>query len=345
MSSVLFSLPELCSAYKGWVSQNPHVCGDFESLVRWLSYFIAGRINTGTSNVLSELVYSLSNLLVFLNDRIIYGTRRLDVSGAAEKLKIWLTVLDYSEVFIEVSAKKLWGDKGKWLIVVILQLFKCAGRLILLFHHKENIVQSPPIPPLERKKLGSDNESQSEATQVQVNSVASFSLKHSGRVIRSVTTAPPPSVRTWRPYKPPKNNADEDVPDLKLAGKALAAEVLYVVKPLAHLCSMMAFGRHDWKPWLLSLSMDLTSLKLHHANYEGPVQHLSLRQRREISRRRVALLIYLLRSPFYEHHSRDRVQSLLHSLSASVPLLHILCKPLAQYLPQWQDTYFYVWSN
>jgi peroxin-16 len=43
---------------------------------------------------------------------------------SGEKLKTWLTVLDYSEVFIEVSVRKLWGEKGKWLIIVVLQIFK-----------------------------------------------------------------------------------------------------------------------------------------------------------------------------------------------------------------------------
>jgi len=88
----------------------------------FLAFFCVGRINT--SNVLSELVYSLSNLLVLFNDHIIHNTRRQEAPGSGEKLKTWLTVLDYSEVFIEVSARRLWGEKGKWLIVVVLQIIK-----------------------------------------------------------------------------------------------------------------------------------------------------------------------------------------------------------------------------
>jgi peroxin-16 len=88
----------------------------------YFSFFCIGRINT--SKVLSEFVYCLSNLLVLFNDRIIHNARRLQAVGSGEKLKTWLTVLDYSEVFIEVSARKMWGERGKWLIVVVLQIFK-----------------------------------------------------------------------------------------------------------------------------------------------------------------------------------------------------------------------------
>jgi peroxin-16 len=42
MSAILRSLPELYASYKDWVSHNPQVAGDFESTVKWLSYFIAG---------------------------------------------------------------------------------------------------------------------------------------------------------------------------------------------------------------------------------------------------------------------------------------------------------------
>jgi peroxin-16 len=339
MSSLLRLLPELYTSYRNWVSQNPQVAGDFESTVKWLSYFFAGRINT--SNVLSELVYSLSNLLVLFNDQIIHNTRRQEAVGSGEKLKTWLTVLDYSEVFIEVSAGRLWGEKGKWLIIVVLQIVKCVGRLLLLFRHDESIIQSPSLPPLQRKKLVDD--ARTEESRIRLHS-ASFTLKRSGRIIRSVNTAPPANCRNWRPLQAPNNNAEEDgIPDQAFSFTRLTAEVLYVVKPVAHLVAMMLFGQKDWKPWLLALSLDLTSLKQYKSWHAG--QTLSRRQRLELSRRTTTLLLYLLRSPFYERHSSDRLQALFRGLSTSVPLARFLCQPLAQYLPQWQDTYFYMWST
>ncbi|GFG34158.1 hypothetical protein Cfor_08149, partial [Coptotermes formosanus] len=267
------------------------------------------RINT--SNVLSELVYSLSNLLVLFNDHIIHNTRRREAVGSGEKLKMWLTVLDYSEVFIEVSARRLWGEKGKWLIVVAVQIFKCAGRLLLLFHHNENIIQSPSLPPLRRKKL--DDDARTEESRIRLHS-ASFTLKRSGRIIRSVNAGK--HIKNTLTTMLLKLKLDQTCLSVCLDGRTIinnVFQVLYVVKPVAHLCSMLLFGQKDWKPWLLSLAVDLSSLQLYKSQRTG--QTLSRRQRLELSRRTITLLLYLLRSPFYEQHSSDRLQALLHRLA------------------------------
>nr|CAD7439306.1 unnamed protein product [Timema bartmani] len=262
MSSIVFSLPELYLSYKKWVSANPQTVSEVESMIKWVSYLIAGRINN--SNIVSELVFSLSNILVLYNDRIIHKASHLGDVTFGEQLKIWLTVLEYSEVFIEISSRKLWGERSRWVIVVCLQIFKCIARLLLVFQHKVGIIQNPPVTPLKRQS---------------------------------------------------------------------ASDTLYVVKPLLHLGSMYYCGQKDWKPWLLSLAADLTR------------GNLSQRQRLELSRRTIALLLYLLRSPFFDKYTKHHLLRLLNTLSKHVPLMGLVLTPLAQYLPMWQDTYFYMWST
>lgn len=39
-------------------------------------------------------------------------------------MKLWLTVVEYSEVFFELSAQKVWGAAGKWRVIVAVQIFK-----------------------------------------------------------------------------------------------------------------------------------------------------------------------------------------------------------------------------
>ena len=88
----------------------------------YFNFIVSGRVNNST--LLSELIYTLSNLLVFYNDYIISKNRQLKTFKAGDKLKIWLSVLEYCEVFIEVTSRNLWGEKGKWIVIVLVQLIK-----------------------------------------------------------------------------------------------------------------------------------------------------------------------------------------------------------------------------
>ncbi|KAK4886457.1 hypothetical protein RN001_002728 [Aquatica leii] len=340
MSSVIFSVPELYNSYKRWVTKNPQTTSEFETTVKWISYFIAGRINN--SHVVSELVYSLSNLLVLFNDQIISLSQKSQHTTSSERLKVWLTVIEYSEVFLELSALRLWGNTGRWLVIVCIQVFKCISRMLLLFHYKEPIIEHPPIPVLQRNCI--DPKAVNDSFQQLQSHSISFTLKHSGRVIRKVDSAPPVAFRSWKPLEQVACDNTQAIQQ-SLLDKQIIAETLYVIKPLVHLGSAAYFGNNTWKPWMLSLVLDLYSLRLYRHCFKADFNCLSKTQKMQISRRTVVLLLYLLRSPFYENHSRDKIQSVLKCMSNKVPLARLLCNPLLQYLPFWQRTYFYMWST
>jgi len=78
------------------------------------------------TKVVTELVYSLSNLLVLFNDRIITNAYQTSPSPVttADKLKLWLTILEYVEVLFEVTARQAWTDKGKWGMAAFIQMIK-----------------------------------------------------------------------------------------------------------------------------------------------------------------------------------------------------------------------------
>nr|CAD7400576.1 unnamed protein product [Timema poppensis] len=264
-----------------------------------------GRINN--SNIVSELVFSLSNILVLYNDHIIHKASHLGDVTFGDQLKIWLTVLEYSEVFIEISSRKLWGERSRWVIVVCLQIFKCIARLLLVFQHKVGIIQNPPVTPLKRQSA-SDVQLQDER-RVQWQS-ATFTLKKSGRVIRRVEMAPPIQGRLWKPL------LKLNLPEGEGASNNQGLSTLHKFSEVS----------------------SLAGIQLHRGN-------LSQRQRLELSRRTIALLLYLLRSPFFDKYTKHHLLRLLNTLSKHVPLMGLVLTPLAQYLPMWQDTYFYMWST
>lgn len=324
------SFTELYAIYKKWVINNPGIVTDIETVATWSSYFVAGKINN--SPIISELIYSLSKLLSLFNDRLIkeaYGNELNDY-GLQEQIKIWLTVIHYCEVFVELLVKNRWGTKGKWTAISLLQTFKCASAIVLLYRYKEIPIQHPPIPALQRKKI-------TESKDVDESSYSFFTLRRSGRVVRRVDGAPPLALRDWQPLK-----MKEDYISPSIEWKDLFnAELLYILKPLVHLAAMRIFGSKSWKQWLVALGIDMASFKL----YNRHMDNLSYEQRLELSRRKLVLVLYLLRSPMYNGYSKNIIESILTSTSNKIPVLSFICSPIVQYLNHWQDIYFYMWAS
>lgn len=319
---------EMFEAYKTWVCNNPNVVTDVETVLTWSSYFIAGKVNK--SPVVSELVYSISKLYSLFNDRLIkqaYG-REPSRYETKDKIKLMLTVTHYCEVFIELVLKQRFGSRGKWSVATILQLIKCSSALVLLYQYKELPVAHPPIPVLQRRKIAEES--------VNDENSNSFTLKRSGRVVRRVEGAPPIAFRDWQPVK---NN---DLPVTNADIKYLTyAETIHIIKPLVHLAAMRTFGTNTWKQWFISLGLDLASLKL----FKKHIDELSPEDKIEVNRRKLSLLLYLLRSPMYDNHTRSMIESTLTTMSNKIPLAGIVCNPVIQYLSYWQDIYFYMWSS
>lgn len=263
------------------------------------------------------------------------------------KIKLLLTTLEYSEVFIELSAKKLWGNRGRWIFITIVQIIKCVGRFILKFYHHESIIQNPPIIALDRKNIDKIiAEASAEASVPEMYDAASssftFKLKRSGRVVRKIEGSPPVYLRSWKPIDP--DIGPVEVPTtmpMEQFKKLSTPEVLYILKPIIHLSSVSIFGINSWKSYGIALFVDLLSLRM----YQKNIKSLSKKQRLELSRRTVALLLYLMRSPFYERFTQKKLNSLLKAISHTIPFSSTICQPLLEYIPQWQQTYFYMWST
>ncbi|XP_030755671.1 peroxisomal membrane protein PEX16 [Sitophilus oryzae] len=343
MSGILITLPELFNSYKSWVKHNPQLASDYETTVKWLSYFLAGRVHN--SHVVSELVYCLSNLVVLFNDRIIRKSFG-EGSTAVEKIKLWLTVVEYSEVFCELSFQKLWGKTGKWFIIVVIQIFKCVARFLLVHKYKEVIIETPPIPPLDRTKTTLKGGSSDSNNVADLSLSTSFTLKHSGRAIRKIDASPPLPLRTWKALEPEIIRRDLGNEFNRIViNRQLIAEYIYITKPLVHLASAGVFGTRSWKPWMIALGFDTVSLSLYKSTQKLSSGSLTKAQKIQLSKRVLLLILYLLRSPFYEKCSENRINAFLNALINNVPLARIVCTPLLQYLPFWQNNYFHMWST
>ncbi|XP_020279388.1 peroxisomal membrane protein PEX16 [Pseudomyrmex gracilis] len=330
-------LNNLLTSYKKWIVANPQLLSDIESTVKCLSYFGFGHF--GNSSLAVELIYSMPNLIVLCNDLLMYSCRckQPKIPQFESKIKIWLTVVEYTETLLEVSAEKLWGTVGKWLIIVVVQLFKTILKLLLLHFYKERVIKSPATPPLNREKFNKDIENE------EGNLKEGFVLKRSGIVVRSVKHSAPPQVRTWKALSPDINKNEKSAKNQNFDRNLMLAENLYVIKPLLHLGSMYMTDEKHWYPWTLSFIVDVVSLNIFARCALQTI--FSKEDEEELVRRRLSLLLYILRSPFYDKYSRTKINALLDTISASVPLGKALTNAVKKSLPYMQNTYFYMWSR
>jgi len=112
----------------------------------------------------------------------------------------------------------------------------------------------------------------------------------------------------------------------------LAGEILHLIRPLVYLLAALRFGRNSWKPFLMSLGVDLLSRR---ASGSGRTAE----EKQEASKRLWALLLYLLRPPF----CNKVLIRVLHAICGKVmPCLPQIPNAIVGILESYSNSYFYI---
>ncbi|EEC15730.1 peroxisomal biogenesis protein, putative, partial [Ixodes scapularis] len=340
-------MADLLVRYRELVKANPSLASELETVLRWISYFSAGRF--GKSAVVAELLYSASSLLTLANDLILRHAANVPVhlvNPSISKLQSCLAVVEYLEVFMELAALHLRGDTARWVAVGLVQIIKYCSFVCASGRSNRTVLStlsglqcSPAVAPLDRRRQLQPAQGTSGGPSTPA-AEPSYSLRHSGRIVRTLAGAPPASRRQWKPPGAQTEVLERTSPT-PLQGPELAAELAHVLRPVAHLSALGIFGRASWGPWALAAALDLASLQV----LARARPSLQPRERVELSRRFLHLVLYLVRSPFYKRVTERPLLSLLRGAGESVPFLGLVTRPLAEYLPEWQDTYCHNWSS
>lgn len=246
-------------------------------------------------------------------------------------------------------------ERGKWIVVTTIQLIKALIKLLLLLKYKQGIQKRFPVFSLDRKKIQIDfvnngkfnpnNGKMKEQLDNYHNSInfAKCNVLKSGRIIRKLECSPDRNKRNWQ--LPKKTSLYKhlvetrlNVPPTKLNDIQTFGEIVYIVKPLAHLGAMRLFGQLSWYPFMISLSMDLFNI----AVLKSTENRLNRTEVNELYIRKSHLLLYLLKSPMFDYHTKSKIISILKTASNNIPLFGRLLVPFIDYLPVYQNVYFHV---
>ncbi|XP_067937226.1 peroxisomal membrane protein PEX16-like isoform X1 [Watersipora subatra] len=322
-------LAKLGASYTEYLVRHVEAASTIESWIKTLSYLVAGKISKSHSDILAELMYSSSNLLTLLNDYLLRRHHHLHKpqEDGERSLKMMLSAIEALQVFVEISARRYSQPHVKWILILCIELIKTVGRFLLLYKYKIGLRLYPVVKRLNRKQMSAETEDKEEVVEDSESSDSYYTLPGSGRRIKSISAK----------YKV---QTPQTASNSGLTQEQIIAESLHNIQPFIYLSTAAWFGEKAWLPWVASLATDYASL-------------LALRQKKfkykrkenaELLRRRFMLLMYLLRSPFYDKYSKMRLIRMLTVMSR-VPGLGYIMTSIKEYLPQWQSTYFYTWSS
>ncbi|CAK8691740.1 unnamed protein product [Clavelina lepadiformis] len=341
-------LEELKSAYVTFVTGNPALIEQVEKSLKASSYlFEALSKNYETSIFIAEIVSFSCNLFAYANSHLL-NTKKFfsnsEANNLAEKIKQTLTVVEFSQAFVEITASRVGGPGARWAVITIICLIKVLLRCILLFLFDSGI-QTSSLCSLTNTstlmaKLSSTDQAAEESEIIYVG-------RRSGHKMRTLASS------TSRLGDVPGSGSSTSVLSAlhttRLTGSEKIGECLHAIRPLVHVMAVGVFGTKSFIPWLSALVTDSSS----HVLLQRTIQSTSSKKRlsynpeetRELQRRYANLMLYLLRSPVYDKFTGPKLLKTLNFLSDNVPLARYILEPFSKYLPEWQKVYFYDWID
>ncbi|KAI9875809.1 MAG: Peroxisomal membrane protein pex16, partial [Watsoniomyces obsoletus] len=176
ITRTVLNLPHTYSEY---VASNASAVSSIESSLRSLAYLLPGaRLND--SELASESLHTFVQLLSIYHDSLLkkraaliasspalyksrdikapvskpslhakYTTFWANSSSLYTQVATFLKVAEYTQLLWEMTAKRRGGEKTRWRVVVLLEIFKAFCRLVLMRLTNSRPLVSPPMPQRE----------------------------------------------------------------------------------------------------------------------------------------------------------------------------------------------------
>jgi len=258
-----------------------------------------------------------------------YGQNDLKIkndTAAARFVKKILCVTEKIQLLVEILAMR--RTKDKWRYIVAIEAIKLILRLYLLFKNEGRPLCT--YTPEELQKMNN----RSKCMEIAHQNFPELSSKSGIRDEENFSDLILMYARHGRGVDPhgdfivQKSSQSED--SSKPTQTEIVSEIFYLVRPLIYSGLRCTTHSKDFTPWVASLTTDLMSLLLKKlatmeketatATTDAVKKKKKKNMNRANSSRAFMLLLYLLRAPFYQKYTKNKLMFLV-ALIKHIPLL------------------------
>ncbi|KAJ2745266.1 hypothetical protein GGI20_002289 [Coemansia sp. BCRC 34301] len=365
--------------YANFVVNNAAQVSSIENGLRTLTYILPGRF--ADAELASEAIYTLLSFVGVYHDSLLARAAKsglladkegrpvdIDVTPfnryhgkLAQESDLYrlaaylLSALQFSEKLVEMLVVKKMGEGLRWKVVSLVEVAKVVLRLNLLQLSGQRMVAGSVVPErlVDPSGLGAARKSVFEATTLSAATAGNGSMPWRGersglkfKSVRDILAKSEGSATLSGYVTSEAREAERVAPAQSLVRRygplGLGGELLFILRPLIYVIGIRKMGKSDWRPWALSLLIELASRQMIrtdlHADKSTPAERTV--ERDELSRRKWLFLYYLLRSPFFDRFTESRLTHIAEWCN-NKPLLSLLGSLIQDYQPLWQNYYFY----
>ncbi|KAJ1833666.1 hypothetical protein LPJ73_007878 [Coemansia sp. RSA 2703] len=364
--------------YASFVVNNAAQVNSIENGLRTLTYILPGRF--ADAELASEAIYTLLSFVGVYHDSLLgkaakagllvdkegksveidvtpfnrYHGRLSQRSSVYHATALLLSGLQFSEKLVEMLVVKKLGEKMRWKVVSLIEIVKVLLRMNLLQLSGRRMVTGSVVPErlVDPASLGSIKNAPSSLSASTATAAATASQWKGGRSglrftpVRDILERTEGSATLSGYVTGEARNPEAVAPALALIRRygplGLAGELLFILRPLVYVLGIRKLGKRDWRPWALSLLVELASRQMIrtdlHAGRRESSKHTV--EKDELSRRKWLFLYYILRSPFFDRFTESRLSRVAEWCN-NKPLLSLLGSLIQDYQPLWQQYYFY----
>ncbi|KAI7898403.1 peroxisome membrane protein [Cokeromyces recurvatus] len=325
---------EYLNLYEDFLLKNASQITSIETSLRSLTYILPGRFHD--AELASQALYATLNLIGLYHNsilrRAVQENTNMEESAFNKYIRFWssrsklnstasvlLSIMTYTQVLMEMAVLKKLDKKRQWQLIVLIESLKVLLRLVVFQTTGQRMTLYP-------NHLQRDVDPSTLVTQDD-NNKDEWIGKRTGIKIPSLKSEMDVTEYLLSKVLTPEKLCKPEQMVQVQKNISKLGELLYIIRPLIYVISILRWGKKSWKPWVLSILIELVSLlslkkgyKVNKGSYNNNMMPL---EKQEYHRRLKLILLNLMRGAFYVKMTRPRLERFCNK-AESKPILSII---------------------